>query len=112
VRRGPFTLSLARRHRPRRGNGRLVVLSHGSGGNPWVHSDLAHALVAPVSWSPLPEHQRDNARDPPARPGQLEAAPGRGLARHRRRGRDARWRRLLALDRVGVTACRPAATPP
>ena len=30
---------------PQRGNGRLVVLSHGSGGNPWVHSDLTRELL-------------------------------------------------------------------
>ena len=27
------------------GNGRLVVITHGSGGNPWVHTDLARELL-------------------------------------------------------------------
>ena len=41
ARRGPFTLPLAEQAAPVRGNGRLAVMSHGSGGTPWVHSDLA-----------------------------------------------------------------------
>jgi hypothetical protein len=41
VPRGQFTLPLAVDAAPRKGNGRLVVISHGSGGSPWVHSDLA-----------------------------------------------------------------------
>ena len=45
IRRGPFTLQLAEQAPPERGNGRLVVISHGSGGGPWVHADLARSLV-------------------------------------------------------------------
>ena len=45
VKRGPFTLDVAFQGTPTRGNGRLVVISHGSGGVPWVHSDLARTLV-------------------------------------------------------------------
>jgi predicted dienelactone hydrolase len=30
---------------PMRGNGRLIVISHGSGGSPWVHVDLARVLI-------------------------------------------------------------------
>jgi len=45
LKRGPFTLALALDAAPARGNGRLVVLSHGSGGSPWVHSDLARAIA-------------------------------------------------------------------
>lgn len=40
--RGPFTVRLAENATPARGNGRLVVISHGSGGAPWVHSDRKH----------------------------------------------------------------------
>ena len=43
--RGPFTIQAALEGAPERGNGRLVVISHGSGGSPWVHADLARALV-------------------------------------------------------------------
>src|SRR5205809_1071641 len=45
LKRGPFTLQFAAQGAPVRGNGRLVVVSHGSGGAPWPHSDLARALV-------------------------------------------------------------------
>jgi len=68
VRRGPFTLQLAVDAEPLRGNGRLVVLSHGSGGGPWVHSDLARALVQAGYVVAVPWHHADNAADP-SRPG-------------------------------------------
>src|SRR3989449_11700152 len=45
LKRGPFTLNFASQGAPLRGNGRLIVVSPGSGGSPWVHSDLARALV-------------------------------------------------------------------
>src|SRR6478609_2646630 len=63
VQRGPFTLQLAPNAEPVRGNGRLIVISHGSGGNPWVHSDLARSLVQAGFVVAMPEHQGDNARD-------------------------------------------------
>lgn len=68
VQRGPFHLSLAENAPPTRGNGRLVIVSHGAGGNAWVHSDLARALVAAGFVVAMPEHRGDNARDP-AHPG-------------------------------------------
>lgn len=64
VRHGPMTLSLAVGAPPAAGNGRLVVISHGSGGSPWVHADLARALVAAGFVVALPEHHADNYRDP------------------------------------------------
>jgi predicted dienelactone hydrolase len=64
VRRGPFTLQAAENAEPARGNGRLVVISHGSGGNAWVHADLARTLVEDGFVVALPEHHGDNARDP------------------------------------------------
>lgn len=63
VQRGPFALHLAEGAVPARGNGHLVVISHGSGGNPWVHADLARALVDAGFVVAMPEHQGDNARD-------------------------------------------------
>ena len=48
VRRGPFTLRAAQNAAPGKGNGHLVLISHGSGGNPWTHTDLARALVEDV----------------------------------------------------------------
>ena len=103
VRRGPFTLQLATDAAPRRGNGRLVVISHGSGGSPWVHADLAGRLVQAGFVVALPEHRGDNWRDP-AKPGpgswaQRPAEVSRAIDAV---GRDARFAGLLALDRVGM----------
>ena len=63
VARGPFTMRLAAGGAPVRGNGRLIVLSHGSGGSPWVHSDLARALVEAGFVVAMPEHAGDNHKD-------------------------------------------------
>jgi predicted dienelactone hydrolase len=63
VRRGPFTLSVAESATPARGNGRLVVVSHGTGGNAWVHADLARALVADGFVVAVPQHRGDHAGD-------------------------------------------------
>ena len=38
---GPFTLEVAPDAAPAAGNGRLVMISHGSGGSPWVYAELA-----------------------------------------------------------------------
>lgn len=46
------------------GNGGLIVLSHGSGGNPRVHADLIRALRAAGYTVAMPEHHADNTRDP------------------------------------------------
>src|SRR5207253_6373457 len=43
LQRGPFALHLAWQGDAVRGNGRLVVISHGSGAPPWVQADLARA---------------------------------------------------------------------
>lgn len=62
-RRGPFMLPLAADAPPAPGNGRLVVVSHGSGGGPWVHSDLARALVEAGFVVAMPWHRGDNSLD-------------------------------------------------
>lgn len=61
---GPFRLSWARDAEPRPGNGRLIVVSHGSGGSPWVHADLARALVQRGFTVAMPQHHGDNYLDP------------------------------------------------
>ncbi len=60
VQRGPFTLRAAQNATPARGNGRLVVLSHGSGGSVWPQFDLAQALVAAGFTVAMPLHAGDN----------------------------------------------------
>lgn len=64
VRRGPFNLSWADGGQVLPGNRRLVVISHGSGGSPWVHADLARALVRRGFTVAIPLHQGDNYLDP------------------------------------------------
>jgi predicted dienelactone hydrolase len=66
--RGDLRLMLAPDAPPAAGNGRLIAISHGSGGGPWVHSTLAHALVDAGFTVVLPLHRGDNWTDP-GRPG-------------------------------------------
>ncbi len=103
VRRGPFTFSLAEDGAPARGNGRLVVVSHGSGGSPWVHADLARALVEAGFVVAFPEHRRDNTRDP-SHPGpdSWTIRPKEVVHAIDAVGRDPRFAPLLALERVGM----------
>ncbi|MFN0097257.1 MAG: alpha/beta hydrolase family protein [Gemmatimonadaceae bacterium] len=64
VTKGPFRFSWAEDAAPIKGNGRLVVISHGSGGSPWVHTDLARTLVQAGFVVAIPEHAGDNYLDP------------------------------------------------
>ena len=103
VQRGPFQLQLALDAVPARGNGRLVVVSHGSGGNPWVHSDLARVLVEAGFVVAMPLHHGDNAGDPSTpgpvswrlRPAEVSRAIDAVQA-------DGRFAPLLSFDRVGM----------
>ena len=103
VRRAAFTLALAVDAAPQRGNGRLIVISHGSGGGPWVHADLARALVEDGFTVALPQHRHDHYRDHsdpgPAswklRPAEVSRAIDAMAA-------DTRFGPLLALDKVGL----------
>ena len=63
VQRGPFSLQAAVDAAPAPGNGRLIVMSHGSGGSPWPQADLAQALVAAGFTVAMPEHAGDNWHD-------------------------------------------------
>jgi len=60
---GPFDLSLAVNAQPKSGPHPLVVISHGSGGSPWVHVDLARTLVENGFVVVMPEHRGDNHKD-------------------------------------------------
>lgn len=100
---GPFTLQVAWGAAPVRGNGRLVVLSHGSGGSPWVYSDLAIRLVEAGFVAALPEHKGDNWHDHSMvgpetwkrRPFEVSRAIDVVAA-------DPQFAPLLSLDRVGM----------
>jgi predicted dienelactone hydrolase len=96
-------LAVARDAAPQPGNGRLVMVSHGSGGSPWVHADLARLLVGAGYTVAVPRHRGDNYLDDsepgPAswerRPGELSRAIDAVAA-------DARFAALLRFDRVGM----------
>lgn len=101
--RGPFTLALAPDAAPRSGNGRLVVISHGSGGSPWVHTDLARTLVEAGFVVPLPKHRGDSFGDD-GQPGPVSWAqrPAEVSRAIDAVGRDPRFAPHLVLDRVGM----------
>ena len=101
--RGPFQLYLAQDGAPVARNRRLVIISHGSGGSPWPHADLAIALVRAGYIVALPEHEGDNWRDhskvgPPSwklRPAEVTRAIDRMIA-------DPRFGTLFDQQRVAV----------
>ena len=102
--RGPFTLQMAPQATPLKGNGRMVVISHGSGGGPWTHTELARTLVQAGFVVAMPLHRGDNSRDDgqpgPAswklRPAEVSRAIDAVAATPRFAG-------LLNFDKVGVT---------
>jgi len=103
LQRGPFMFNLAMQGTPVRGNGRLVVVSHGSGGSPWVHVDLARALVQAGFTVALPEHKGDHYRDfSDPGPVSWKLRPAEVSGAVDAMGADARFAPLLALDRVGM----------
>jgi predicted dienelactone hydrolase len=63
VRQGRFDLSWVPNGQPVKGSGHLIVISHGSGGSPWVHVDLARALVRHGFTVAIPLHAGDNYLD-------------------------------------------------
>lgn len=101
--RGPYALQLAPDGAPVRGNGRLVVLSHGSGGAPWVHSDLAKKLVAAGFVVAMPEHLGDNWKGmSDAGPVSWRRRPGEVSRAIDAVAKDPRFAALLQPDRVGM----------
>jgi len=103
LQRGPFRLSLAARAAPARGNGRLVVISHGSGGDAWPHVNLARALVQAGFVVAAPLHYGDNSLDP-SRPGpeSWKRRPAEVSRAIDAVAAEPGLAPLLALDRVGV----------
>lgn len=103
LKRGPYTLHVAFQGAPMRGNGRLIVISHGSGGSPWVHADLARALVEGGFVVAMPEHRSDNYKDPSASgPESWKRRPAEVSRAIDAVGEDPRFAPLLVLDKVGM----------
>ncbi|MGQ0510982.1 MAG: alpha/beta hydrolase family protein [Betaproteobacteria bacterium] len=103
LQRGPFTVNLAVEGTPKRGIGRLVVISHGSGGSAWTYTDLAAMLVAAGYAVAAPLHQGDNFRDlSKVGPSSWRLRPAEVSRAIDAVGRDPRFAQLLQLDRVGV----------
>lgn len=103
LKRGPFQLTLAWQGAAVRGNGRVVAVSHGSGGSPWVHADLARALVDAGFVVILPEHRGDNFKEPGSPgPESWKRRPAEISRAIDAVSRDARFAPLLRLDRVGM----------
>jgi predicted dienelactone hydrolase len=103
VKRGRLALNLAVDGVPSAGNGRLVVISHGSGGAPWVHSDLARALTEAGFIVAMPEHHADNYKDD-SNPGpdSWTLRPAEVSRAIDAVSRDRRFSPLLKLDKVGL----------
>jgi len=103
LKRGPFTVDFAWQGAPLRGNGRLIVVSPGSGGSPWVHFDLARALVESGFVVAVPEHRGDNYKDlSAAGPESWKRRPAEVSRAIDAVGQDPRFAPLLALDKVGM----------
>jgi predicted dienelactone hydrolase len=103
LKRGPFTIHAAQDGAPKRGNGRLIVVSHGSGGSAWTYADLARALVGAGYVVAMPLHAGDNFRDSSAiGPASWRRRPAEVSRAIDAVGRDARFAPLVALDKVGV----------
>lgn len=103
VHHGRLSVTAALDAAPQPGNGRLVVISHGSGGGPWVHADLARALVQAGYVVAFPEHARDNNRDD-SRPGpeSWTLRPAEVSRAIDAMAADPRFAPLLKLDKVGL----------
>jgi predicted dienelactone hydrolase len=104
VRRGSFELLLAPDALPalELANGRLIAISHGSGGGPWVNAELAQALVDAGFTVVAPFHRGDSWLDP-GRPGpdSWKTRPAEISHAIDRIATDARFSHLR-LDQVGA----------
>ena len=103
VAKGPFRLSWAGDSEPERGNERLVVISHGSGGSPWVHTDLARTLVQHGFFVVIPQHFGDNYLDHSGPgPASWKLRPKEVSKAIDRLESNSKLSRLLRLDSIGV----------
>jgi len=100
---GAFKIDAAWNGEARRGNGRLIVLSHGSTGSALPEHDLARALVQAGFIVASPEHEGDNWRDDSATgPRSWIRRPHEVAATIDRLATDASVGPLFDAQRVGV----------
>lgn len=103
VQKGPLAVQMDLQGPPLRGNGRLVVISHGSGGSPWTYTDLARTLVDDGFVVALPRHRGDNHTDPSSPgPDSWKLRPAEVSRAIDAVARDPRLAALLSLDKVGM----------
>ncbi|WP_373973736.1 hypothetical protein NT239_08705 [Chitinibacter sp. SCUT-21] len=85
------------------GNGRLIVMSHGSGSTAWAYADLAAQLVQDGFIVAVPTHQQDNAQNSEhAGPESWKTRPAEISAAIDVIARTPRFAQQLKLDRVGL----------
>lgn len=97
-----WQLDVAENGTPQRGNGRLVLISHGTGASTWPYADQARALVEAGFVVAAPLHRADNYLDHSDAPGALSRRPAELSRTIDALATDARFAPLLTLDRVGV----------
>ena len=98
----PWQLDVAADGVPMRGNGRLVLISHGTGASTWPYADQARALVEAGFVVAALLHRADNYLDHSDAPGALSRRPAELSRTIDALAADARFAPLLTLDRVGV----------
>ncbi len=100
---GPFALSAAWDSAPARGNGALVVFSHGSGGSTLPYHDLARVLVEAGFVVAAPEHNGDNWQDQSkVGPTSWKQRPAEASRTIDRVQAEPRFAPLLEKSRVGI----------
>lgn len=103
LQRGPFEIEAAPDAPPLPGSRRLIVLSHGTGGNPWVDHTLAATLVRAGFVVAQPLHRGDNFRDfGQAGPASWQTRPADVSESIDTLSHDPTLGPLLRTDRVGV----------
>ena len=100
---GPFEISVALDAAPSPGNGRLVVFSHGAGGDALTLHGLASTLARGGFVVAQPEHRGDNWRDRSAAgPESWSRRPLEASQAIDAIAQDPRFNKLVKFDRVGV----------
>lgn len=103
VRRGAFAIQVAANGSIAPGNGRLIVVSHGSGAHPMVQADLAIHLARAGYLVALPEHSGDNWHDQSKTgPASWELRPHEVSRAIDAMAADSRFAPLFDAQRVGV----------